>query len=68
MRVRAGVAPRVASGDPAGAKGKSAGGASFGKRRVERERGEAMYFCERVSGLIGRQWYRVIEVPCIVIY
>ena len=31
MRVRAGVAPRVASGDPAGAKGKAAGGASFGK-------------------------------------
>ena len=37
MRVRAGVAPRVASGDPAASKGKSAGGASFGKRRVERE-------------------------------
>eukprot|EP01047_Picozoa_sp_COSAG01_P058278 COSAG01_NODE_6846_length_3471_cov_17.654804_5_plen_72_part_01 len=31
MRVRAGVAPRVASGDPAASKGKSAGGASFGK-------------------------------------
>eukprot|EP01047_Picozoa_sp_COSAG01_P012142 COSAG01_NODE_541_length_15735_cov_4.534088_5_plen_67_part_00 len=30
MRVRAGVAPRVALGDPAGAKGKSACGASFG--------------------------------------
>ena len=30
--------------------------------------GATMYFCERVSGLIGRQWYRVIEVPCIVIY
>ena len=37
MRVRAGVAPRVASGDPAASKGKSAGGASFGKRRVGRE-------------------------------
>ena len=39
MRVRAGVAPRVASGDPAASKGKSAGGASFGKRRVGQERG-----------------------------
>ena len=29
MRVRAGVAPRVASGDPAASKGKSAGGASY---------------------------------------
>ena len=37
MRVRAGVAPRVASGDPAASKGKSAGGASFGKRRVGQE-------------------------------
>jgi hypothetical protein len=37
MRVRAGVAPRVASGDRAASKGKSAGGASFGKRRVEQE-------------------------------
>ena len=37
MRVRAGVAPRVASGDPAASKGKSAGGASFRKRRVGRE-------------------------------
>jgi hypothetical protein len=37
MRVRAGVAPRVASGDPAASKGKSAGVASFGKRRVGRE-------------------------------
>jgi hypothetical protein len=37
MRVTAAVAPRMASGDPAGAKGKSASGASFGKRRVGRE-------------------------------
>ena len=37
MRVAAAVAPRMASGDPAGAKGKSAGGASFGKRRVGQE-------------------------------
>ena len=37
MRVRAGVAPRVASGDPAVSKGKWAGGASFGKRRVGQE-------------------------------
>ena len=37
MRVRAGVAPRVASSDPAASKGKSAGGASFGKRRVGQE-------------------------------
>ena len=37
MRVTAAVAPRVASGDPAASKGKSAGGASFGKRRVGRE-------------------------------
>jgi hypothetical protein len=37
MRVRAGVAPRVASGDPAASKGKSAGGCSSFKRRVERE-------------------------------
>ena len=37
MRVRAWVAPRVASGDRAASKGKSAGGASFGKRRVEQE-------------------------------
>eukprot|EP01047_Picozoa_sp_COSAG01_P142954 COSAG01_NODE_74395_length_214_cov_144.078261_1_plen_45_part_10 len=36
MRVTAAVAPRVASGDPAASKGKSAGGASFGKRRVGR--------------------------------
>ena len=37
MRVRAGVAPRVASGDPAASKGKPAGGCSSFKRRVERE-------------------------------
>ena len=37
MRVRAGVAPRVASGDRAASKGKSAGGCSSFKRRVERE-------------------------------
>ena len=37
MRVRAGVAPRVASGGPAASKGKWAGGASFRKRRVGRE-------------------------------
>ena len=37
MRVTAAVAPRMASGDPAASKGKSAGGASFGKRRVGRE-------------------------------
>ena len=37
MRVRAGVAPRVASGNPAASKGKSAGGCSSFKRRVERE-------------------------------
>ena len=37
MRVTAAVAPRVASGDPAASKGKSAGGASFGKRRVGQE-------------------------------
>eukprot|EP01047_Picozoa_sp_COSAG01_P038430 COSAG01_NODE_3118_length_6562_cov_343.759554_1_plen_55_part_00 len=30
MRVTAAVAPRMASGDPAASKGKSAGGASFG--------------------------------------
>ena len=33
MRVRAGVAPRVASGDRAASKGKSAGGCSSFKRR-----------------------------------
>ena len=37
MRVRAGVAPRVASGDRAASKGKPAGGCSSFKRRVERE-------------------------------
>eukprot|EP01047_Picozoa_sp_COSAG01_P001671 COSAG01_NODE_39_length_33243_cov_28.298558_17_plen_90_part_00 len=37
MRVTAAVAPRMASGDPAASKGKSAGGASFGKRRDGRE-------------------------------
>eukprot|EP01047_Picozoa_sp_COSAG01_P031324 COSAG01_NODE_2219_length_8143_cov_100.563083_3_plen_262_part_00 len=37
MRVRAGVAPRMASGDRAASKGKPAGGCSSFKRRVERE-------------------------------
>ena len=37
MRVRAGVAPRVASGDRAASKGKPAGGCSSFKRRVEQE-------------------------------
>ena len=37
MRVRAGVSPHMASGDPAASKGKYAGEASFGKRRVGRE-------------------------------
>ena len=37
MRVTAAVAPHMASGDPAASKGKSAGGASFGKRRVGQE-------------------------------
>ena len=32
IRVRAGAAPRVASGDPAASKGKSAGGASYTSR------------------------------------
>ena len=35
MRVRAGVAPRVASGDPAASKGKSAGGCSSFKVALE---------------------------------
>jgi hypothetical protein len=39
MRVTAAEAPRVASGDPAASKGKSADGASFRKRRVGQERG-----------------------------
>eukprot|EP01046_Picozoa_sp_COSAG06_P072553 COSAG06_NODE_21281_length_763_cov_0.506024_1_plen_116_part_01 len=37
MRVRAGVAPRVASGDRAASKSKSAGGCSSFKRRVGQE-------------------------------
>jgi hypothetical protein len=37
MRVRAGVAPRVEPGDRAASKGKSAGGCSSFKRRVDRE-------------------------------
>jgi hypothetical protein len=36
MRVRAGVAPRVASDDRFASKGKPAGGCSSFKRRVER--------------------------------
>eukprot|EP01047_Picozoa_sp_COSAG01_P057773 COSAG01_NODE_6720_length_3524_cov_197.457859_3_plen_112_part_00 len=60
MRVRAGVAPRVASGDRAASKGKSAGGCSSFKRRVEREHRcaapHARIFSERSSHFPTRWW------------
>jgi hypothetical protein len=39
MRVRAGVAPRVASGDPAASKGKSAGGARPSREELSKNTG-----------------------------
>ena len=57
MRVRAGVAPRVASGDPAASKGKSAGGASFGKRRVGQERGAQPPTLDRPLPILCMQFW-----------
>jgi hypothetical protein len=67
MRVRTGVAPRVASGDRATSKGKSAGGCSSFKRRVEREERCAaphVFFdrpwcvcaCAQVGWALGMGW------------
>jgi hypothetical protein len=67
MRVRAGVAPRVESGDRAASKGKSAGGCSSFKRRVEREERCAAphVFFQRLP-LLHRHSLRVgAASPCV---
>ena len=61
MRVRAGVAPRVASGDRAASKGKPAGGCSSFKRRVEQE-----HRCAAPHARASHFWLLHALVPSLV--